>query len=132
MDFVHYSPGDAIVRIHGLAKRNMCRSLTLDEAADSVLFCSSIIHDLAFKAVSIGMERENSKLASQPPSSPSAQAVAHPSSTLLAKSTFEERNQTPRTCPSQKQVKRSIPQEVVSDLRQKPPMVKSKCNCIVM
>ncbi|KAF5939882.1 hypothetical protein HYC85_021049 [Camellia sinensis] len=36
------------------------RSLTLEEATDTILFCSSIIHNLAYKAASIAMEKENS------------------------------------------------------------------------
>ena len=32
------------------------RSLTLAEATDTILFCSSIIHDIAYKAATIGME----------------------------------------------------------------------------
>lgn len=37
---------------------NRTRCLTLEEAADSILFCSSIVQDLAFQAAAIGMEKE--------------------------------------------------------------------------
>lgn len=36
------------------------RSLTLEEATDTILFCSSIIHDLAYQAATIAMEKEHS------------------------------------------------------------------------
>ena len=35
------------------------RSLTLEEATDSILFCSSIVHNLAYEAASIAIEKEN-------------------------------------------------------------------------
>lgn len=38
------------------------RSLTLEEATDTILFCSSIIHDLAYKAASIAIEKEKENL----------------------------------------------------------------------
>eukprot|EP00252_Welwitschia_mirabilis_P004269 TRINITY_DN14558_c0_g1_i3.p1 TRINITY_DN14558_c0_g1~~TRINITY_DN14558_c0_g1_i3.p1 ORF type:complete len:1275 (-),score=284.03 TRINITY_DN14558_c0_g1_i3:367-4191(-) len=37
----------------------LSRNLTLEEATDTILFCSSIVHDLAYKAVNIAMEKEN-------------------------------------------------------------------------
>lgn len=36
------------------------RSLTLDEATDTILFCSSIVHDLAYQAAATAIEKENS------------------------------------------------------------------------
>ncbi|KAJ1410607.1 hypothetical protein SESBI_21773 [Sesbania bispinosa] len=36
------------------------RSLTLEEATDTILFCSSIIHDLAYQAATIAMDKESS------------------------------------------------------------------------
>lgn len=37
----------------------LSRNLTLEEATDTILFCSSIVHNLAYKAVTIAMEKEN-------------------------------------------------------------------------
>ncbi|GKV14703.1 hypothetical protein SLEP1_g25534 [Rubroshorea leprosula] len=36
------------------------RSLTLEEATDTILFCSSIVHDLAYQAATIAIEKESS------------------------------------------------------------------------
>ncbi|CAA2970065.1 Hypothetical predicted protein [Olea europaea subsp. europaea] len=36
------------------------RSLTLEEATDTILFCSSILHNLAYEAANIAIEKENS------------------------------------------------------------------------
>lgn len=36
----------------------MRRSFTLEEATDTILFCSSIVHDVAYKAASIAIEKE--------------------------------------------------------------------------
>ncbi|KAK4357595.1 hypothetical protein RND71_023205 [Anisodus tanguticus] len=41
---------------------NKARSLTLEEATDTILFCSSIVHDLAYRAANIAIEKENSAL----------------------------------------------------------------------
>nr|GMD98148.1 mucin-17 isoform X1 [Ipomoea batatas] len=38
------------------------RSLTLEEATDTILFCSSIVHNLAYKAADIAIGKENSIL----------------------------------------------------------------------
>ncbi|CAL9081794.1 unnamed protein product [Musa textilis] len=35
------------------------RSFTLEEATDTILFCSSIVHDVAYKAATIAMEKES-------------------------------------------------------------------------
>lgn len=37
----------------------LSRNLTLEEATDTILFCSSIVHNLAYKAVTIAMEKES-------------------------------------------------------------------------
>ncbi|XP_078157567.1 RUN/FYVE domain protein [Carex rostrata] len=42
-------------------KQQMRRSFTLEEATDTILFCSSIVHDIAYKAATIAIEKENSK-----------------------------------------------------------------------
>lgn len=36
------------------------RSLTLEEATDTILFCSSIVHDLAYQAATIAIKKESS------------------------------------------------------------------------
>ncbi|CAI0426127.1 unnamed protein product [Linum tenue] len=45
-----------MVECHGGNK--VGRSLTLEEATDTILFCSSIVHDLAYKAATIAIEKE--------------------------------------------------------------------------
>ncbi|KAI3860345.1 hypothetical protein MKW92_039744 [Papaver armeniacum] len=53
-------------QVHGILEesnvvvenRHMRRSLTLEEATDTILFCSSIIHDLAYEAATIAMTKE--------------------------------------------------------------------------
>lgn len=39
---------------------NKGKSLTLEEATDAILFCSSIVHDLAYRAATIAIENEGS------------------------------------------------------------------------
>lgn len=44
---------------HGNSPRRcLSKSLTLEEAADTVLFCNSIVHDLVYKSTMIAMQKE--------------------------------------------------------------------------
>ncbi|XXG45078.1 hypothetical protein AAC387_Pa02g0253 [Persea americana] len=127
------------------------RSLTLDEATDTILFCSSIIHDLAYKAATIAMEKED-----QVPLEGS-----RPTVTILGKADSNKRDlrsrTSRRTLKSQKGRQRqseadakspstndenvakmdssltacdsAVPNKVDS---MKPPKLESKCNCTVM
>lgn len=52
----HVSQGD---NVNADAPRGyLSRSMTLDEATDTVLFCSSIVHDLVYKAVTTATQKE--------------------------------------------------------------------------
>jgi hypothetical protein len=42
-----------------IPKQQMRRSFTLEEATDTILFCSSIVHDVAYKAATIAIEKRN-------------------------------------------------------------------------
>ncbi|CAA6667819.1 unnamed protein product [Spirodela intermedia] len=147
---VLHSTGESTVAVHGPGG-SKSRSLTLEEARDSILFCSSIIHDLAFKAAVMAIEKEDSL---------STQEINLPAVMLLGKSTSEERNQIrSRQTAKPKQTKRKsseaeamppsaepatsvkIPEEASSVGRpkppnkldsMKPPKLESKCNCTVM
>lgn len=149
-DKVLHLTGDSTITVHGPGG-NKSRSLTLEEATDSILFCSSIIHDLAFKAAAMAIEKENSS---------STQAPNHPTVMLFGKPTSEERNQIRgRLTAKPKQAKRKgseadairpspepaisvkIPEEASLIVRpkppnrvdsMKPPKVESKCSCTVM
>lgn len=128
------------------------RSLTLEEATDTILFCSSIVHDLAYKAATIAMEKE----AAVPLEG------SHPTVTILGKSTMETRDPrrgrivNKRSFKSQKARQRQIETEknlpssktendenIDESLMRnigipnkldsvKPPKLESKCNCTIM
>ncbi|MQL71147.1 hypothetical protein Taro_003462 [Colocasia esculenta] len=130
---------------------NKARSLTLEEATDTILFCNSIVHDLAFKAATIAMEKE------QPPTT---EETRRPTVMLLGKSAFEEKDhrrapskRTPKPrkvkkkrlgadatlpvaemesvvkCHDASVVNTGLPNKADS---MKPPKLESKCNCTVM
>lgn len=127
----------------------MQRTFTLEEATDTVLFCSSIVHDLAYKAAAIGMEKEMA-----------ASEASHPTVTRLAKSIsyqMDFQNTSNKCVKNSRKVKRkrleidtkkppmdlgndgNYPELVSSsaeDLQMidsmKPPKLESKCNCTVM
>ncbi|XP_010250822.1 PREDICTED: uncharacterized protein LOC104592946 [Nelumbo nucifera] len=127
------------------------RSLTLDEATDTILFCSSIVHNLAHQAASIAMEKENSV----------PLEGSRPTVTILGKSSSDTkgpraRTGSKRTPKSQKTRHRRVesdmetsPGKVKTDVKAhesrihgaefpnkvdstKPPKLESKCNCTVM
>ncbi|OVA17560.1 hypothetical protein BVC80_1837g389 [Macleaya cordata] len=127
------------------------RSISMKEATDTLLFCGSIVHDLAYQAATIAMEKENSI----------PLKGARP--TLLGKTSSDRKESRGRTIskrPSESQKARQRRVEVdgkilstktdtnikdneyesmkhssvvpnkVDSLR--PPKLESKCNCTVM
>jgi len=54
------------------------RSLTLEEATDTILFCSSIVHDLVYQAATIAMDKAKDV--------PAEEEMLHPTVTVLGKS----------------------------------------------
>jgi len=124
------------------------RSLTLEEVTDTILFCSSIVHDLAYKAASIAIEKEKENL--------EPLQVTRPTITIPEKRSSERRDPrgaTGRT-KTQKTRKTRAETEPTSPLTKhdqksdeplvrnvgfpnnsdsmKPPKLESKCNCTIM
>ncbi|XP_057776912.1 uncharacterized protein LOC130995582 isoform X2 [Salvia miltiorrhiza] len=124
------------------------RSLTLEEATDTILFCSSIVHNLAYEAANIAIEKENSSL-----------EVARPTVTVVGKSNSDRREMHSRplgkrSSKSQKARQRRLetetkPRSVTTETEEKcsprivrspskgdathpPPKLESKCNCVIM
>ncbi|KAJ0037562.1 hypothetical protein Pint_23666 [Pistacia integerrima] len=127
------------------------RSLTLEEATDAILFCSSIVHDMAYEAVTIALEKESSVPVEG----------SRPTVTILGKSSSDRKNQRGRTVgkhtsKSQKARQRRVEtnakppsSETENDENadesmirnvglpnkvdcMKPPKLESKCNCTIM
>lgn len=59
------------------------RSLTLEEATDTILFCSSIVHDLAYQAATVAIEKESS----------AAMEDSRPTSMVFGKSNYTDREE---------------------------------------
>ncbi|XP_042048664.1 uncharacterized protein LOC121794533 [Salvia splendens] len=124
------------------------RSLTLEEATDTILFCSSIVHNLAYEAANIAIEKENSLL-----------EVARPTVTVVGKPNPDRREMRSRplgkrSSKSQKARQRKLetetkPRPVTPEMEEKcsprivrspskvdathpPPKLESKCNCTIM
>ena len=137
-----------VVEGHG---RNRSRSLTLDEATDTILFCSSIVHNLAYQAATIAMEKENVV----------PLEGSRPTVTLLGKSNPDRkeahgRSAGKRSSKSQKSRQRRVETDAKPPLTNtesdekndeslprivglpdkvdstKPPKLESKCNCAIM
>ncbi|XP_073129951.1 uncharacterized protein [Henckelia pumila] len=125
------------------------RSLTLEEATDAILFCSSIVHNLAYEAVNIAIDKET----------PRVEPVLQPTVPFVAKSNSDRpeirsRNTGKRNSRSQKTRQKKLetdskpasvdaaeteekfsPHVVKSPYKcdsTKPPKLESKCNCTIM
>lgn len=127
------------------------KSLTLEEATDTILFCSSIVHDLAYQAATIAMEKERSI----------PLEGSWPTVTILGKSNTDRkvaRGRTPskRASKAPKARQRQVEVEMKPALNKtendenaddsliqnvgvpakvdsmKPPKLESKCNCTIM
>lgn len=125
------------------------KSLTLEEAADVILCCSSIVHNLAYEAANIAIDNEALPV-----------GVLLPAVTFVGKSNFERRDTrlTKHSYRSQKAQKKSTEMETAPSSCNaetnemssprivcppddgapdtgdslKPPKLESKCNCILM
>ncbi|RDX68299.1 hypothetical protein CR513_52725, partial [Mucuna pruriens] len=84
------------------------RSLTLEEATDTILFCSSIIQDLAYQAATIAMEKEHSE----------PLEGSEPTVTILAKPNSDRKDSRSRTA-SKRAMKpqKARPKMVESDVK---------------
>ncbi|PSR84784.1 Cordon-bleu protein-like [Actinidia chinensis var. chinensis] len=131
--------------------RTKSRSLTLDEAADTILFCSSIVHSLAYEAATIAMEKEN--LVPVEGLRPMVTILGNSNSNIkdgrgrttgkrasklrkLRQMRVETDTKTPSgNIDSDKKVEASTTHIVGipnKDDSLKPPKLESKCNCTVM
>lgn len=130
------------------------RSLTLAEATDTILFCSSIVHDLAYQAATIAMEKEFSDPFEG--SKPTVTLLGKPNSdrketrrrtvsrrSLKSNKAARQRNvETDVKPPSGNKTENDenfdesftcnvgLPDKV--DSMKAPPKLESKCNCIIM
>jgi hypothetical protein len=127
------------------------RSLSLDEVTDAALFCSSIVHDLAYHAATIAFEKESSE----------PLEGSRPTVTILGESTADRKDPRgrpagKRTSKSQKVKQRRAETDVKHSANKtendensnesmvrnvglpnemdslKPPKLESKCNCTIM
>ncbi|KAF8769071.1 hypothetical protein HU200_006962 [Digitaria exilis] len=134
------------------SRKQIQRCFTLEEAADTILFCSSIVHDLAYKAATIALENEKESECVDP---------IRPTVTVVGRSGRKEDSLPKLTHrrTSNRKVKRkrlegetimtettendvvtakdSSPVRSASGITRnsdnmKPPKLESKCNCIIM
>lgn len=126
------------------------RSLILEEATDTILFCGSIVQNIAYQAATIAIEKENQLFSEF--SRPTITTVDSNSAkkdsrgrisskrTLKSRKARQRSRETDRKSPSNQTVDSEEPEEViprnvwipnkVDNL--KPPKLESKCNCTVM
>lgn len=134
------------------SRKEIQRCFTLEEATDTILLCSSIVHDLAYKAATIALDHEQERVHAEP---------TRPSVTIVGKSIPKEDGLlklTHRRTPNRKVKRKRLEGETTitenaekkddistdhSPVRSssgitrtsesmKPPKLESKCNCIIM
>ncbi|KAK8943598.1 hypothetical protein KSP40_PGU019881 [Platanthera guangdongensis] len=129
---------------------SLSRNLTLEEATDTILFCSSIIHDLAYNAATIAAENEQEPLAEHLAPLPvtieksiprlreeSAKMSSKPTPKpqKLKRNTIEIRPKAPlREVVNTNIEEFTAPTDEFPRKLQvpKPPKLESKCSCSVM
>jgi len=119
----------------------------LEEAADTILFCSSIAHDIVYRAATIGLEREQqSELDSAPRPTVTMveQSISRGDSSLQPPnrrmSRHRKRTEGGTVTESAKLEVvtkdpvsvRPVPESLRTSDSMKPPKVESKCNCAIM
>ncbi|KAI3872895.1 hypothetical protein MKX03_029937 [Papaver bracteatum] len=148
-------------QVHGILEesnvvvenRHMRRSLTLEEATDTILFCSSIIHDLAYEAATFALAKEINEVHLE---------GSVPTVTIPDKSLSERKDQRGKTTvrkrppKSEKARQRRVETEENKNSNtsetditsndslkhdsglpkkvdtSRPPKLESKCNCTIM
>lgn len=148
----HGIPEESTVIVEG-KQGHASRSLTLAEATDTILFCSSIIHDITYKAASIAIEKESATHpeASKPTVTIIDKSVnAHRGSirtnnriTTKSAKFGRKKTETQTKLPLKESetnvnVEESTPLVNKENITTrapdsiKPPKLESKCNCIIM
>jgi len=145
-------PEGSTVRLECQDKGNT-RSLTLEEATNTILFCSTIILDLAYQAATIAMEKEHSEPLEG--SEPTVTILAKPNSnTKDSRSrTAGKRAMKPQKAARSKMVETDVksPSKIENDenidesstrnvglpnkvdnMKPLPDKLEAKCNCIIM
>lgn len=130
-------------------RKQVQRCFTLEEAADTILFCSAIVHDIADKAATIAVDKDLALYDS------SHLLITFLGSTVSNHKDFRKassgRTQSPRRVKRKKQetadkmpsvepTNNVLNSEITSYDNQvthsidsvKPPKLESKCNCTVM
>ncbi|XP_068657110.1 uncharacterized protein [Aristolochia californica] len=132
-------------------KGHKARSLTLEEATDTILFCRSIIQDLAYEAATIAMEREDPVPvvalegsrptvtilgAHSPKKNPRSRTTKQtPKAQKLRHRRLDSNTKTPSTKDENEKMDENVVDDSAAPARPdstKPPKLESRCNCTVM
>ncbi|XAR48153.1 hypothetical protein NMG60_11030882 [Bertholletia excelsa] len=134
---------------------NNARSLTMEEATDTILFCSSIVHNLAYQAANIAMEKEensaplegswptvtilgNSNSITKNHRNGTGTAAKHSSKSKKARRRRVETDTKRPSCNAESVEKADTSSARIvglpdgSDSTKPPPKLESKCNCTIM
>lgn len=129
------------------------RSLTLEEATDTILFCSSIVHNLAYEAATIAIDKQTPP---DPHPEPSGNNTSFPLIPAIGKGKKDAQTKKPnkRSSKSQKTKKKKTSTKASNNTstgeetdlvdtkprivfpnnkeNRRPPELESKCNCSIM
>nr|CAB3463418.1 unnamed protein product [Digitaria exilis] len=137
---------ESLATVQG-SREQIQRCFTLEEATDTILFCSSIAHDIAYKAATIRLEREQqSELDSVPRPTVTmvGQSISRgdcslkpPNRRIPRHRKRSEGGNVTETAKMEAGTKDPVPVRPDPEFSRtsdsmKPPKVESKCNCAIM
>ncbi|KAK1365659.1 ATP-dependent DNA helicase Q-like 5-like [Heracleum sosnowskyi] len=147
----HHTLEESTVTVEG-KRGSKARSLTLEEATDTILFCSSIVHGMSYDAATIAIEKEHA----------APLEGSRPMVTILGKANPERKDAQLRTAVKRtSKPQKTTPRQAESDTKppsgtnndenievstnrivgaydsdaksmKAPPKLESKCNCTIM
>ncbi|KAI4992504.1 hypothetical protein ZWY2020_051941, partial [Hordeum vulgare] len=131
------------------SRKQIQRCFTLEEATDTILLCSSIVHDLAYKAATIALEHEQESERHRPtvtivgkpiPDEDDFLKLPHrrtPNRKVKRKRLEGETTTITETAEKESIAEDPSPARSASGITRasvnmKPPKLESKCNCVIM
>lgn len=131
------------------SRKQIQRCFTLEEATDTILLCSSIVHDLAYKAATIALEHEQESERPRPTVTIVGKSIRDedgflklphrrtPNRKVKRKRLEGETTTITETAEKESVVEDPSPVRSASGITRasdnmKPPKLESKCNCVIM
>ncbi|CAA0833147.1 Unknown protein [Striga hermonthica] len=151
----HHVRDESRISLEDTGETKQTNLMTLEEATDTILFCSSIVHDLAYEAANIAINKETPPMEVLRPTMPFPGGLESRKRDNMRLRTVRKRssraqktrqkkpemdaNAKPLSCDAEKDDNSNQDnsnQVIVGDCNNvdslEPPKLESKCNCVIM